>query len=145
MYEDNIEIVSGLSIGDNVNFLIIFKMAIKSIFSNKLRTFLTMLGVIIGVASVIAAVGFAKWSTSSITSSIETTGTLMIVLGGILGIGIGCGVIYIIGKIGLVPAVYSIEWILISFGVSLGIGLIFGLFPAYKAASMNPIEALRAN
>lgn len=66
-------------------------------------------------------------------------------IGGILGIGIGCGVIFIIGKVGLVPAVYSIEWIFISFGVSLGIGLVFGMFPAYKAASMNPIEALRTN
>ena len=34
------------------------KMAVSSIFSNKLRTFLTMLGVIIGVASVIVAVRF---------------------------------------------------------------------------------------
>ena len=66
-------------------------------------------------------------------------------IGGIIGIGVGCLVIFVIGKIGLVPAVYSVEWILISFGVSLGIGLIFGMFPAYKAASMNPIEALRTN
>ncbi len=66
-------------------------------------------------------------------------------IGGIIGILLGCGVISIIGKIGLVPSVYSMEWIFISFGVSLGIGLIFGLFPAYKAASMNPIDALRTN
>ena len=66
-------------------------------------------------------------------------------IGGLIGVGLGCLVIFVIGKIDLVPAVYSIEWILISFGVSLGIGLIFGMFPAYKAASMNPIEALRTN
>lgn len=66
-------------------------------------------------------------------------------IGGIIGIGLGCGIIAIIGKIGLVPAVYSIEWIIISFVVSLGIGLIFGIFPAYKAAKMNPIDALRTN
>ena len=66
-------------------------------------------------------------------------------LGGIIGIGIGCLAISIIGKIGLVPAVYSVEWVIISFAVSLVIGLIFGMFPAYKASSMNPIEALRTN
>lgn len=78
----------------------------------------------------------------------SVTDTLMIVLGEIAAISLaagGIGIIAIIGKIGLVPAVYSWEWICISFFVSLGIGLLFGLFPAYKAASMNPIEALRSN
>ena len=56
-----------------MGILLSLKIAIKSIFSNKLRNFITMLGVIIGVASVIAAVGFAKGSTSSITSSLEST------------------------------------------------------------------------
>ena len=58
-----------------MGILLSLKMAIKSILSNKLRTFLTMPGVIIGVGSVIAAVGFAKGSTSSITSSLEGIGT----------------------------------------------------------------------
>lgn len=78
----------------------------------------------------------------------SVTDTLMIVLGGIVAISLvvgGIGIIAIIGKIGLVPAVYSGEWICISFFVSVGIGLLFGLFPAYKSASMNPIEALRSN
>ena len=78
----------------------------------------------------------------------SVTDTLMIVFGGIAAISLvvgGIGVIAIIGKIGLVPVVYSGEWIFISFFVSLGIGLLFGIFPAYKAASMNPIEALRSN
>lgn len=61
-----------------MGLLLSLKMAIKSIFSNKLRTFLTMLGVIIGVASVITAVGFAKGSTKSITDSIESIGTNLI-------------------------------------------------------------------
>lgn len=52
--------------------LLNIKMALQSIFSNKLRTFLTMLGVIIGVASVITAVGFAEGSTKSITSDLES-------------------------------------------------------------------------
>ena len=78
----------------------------------------------------------------------SVTDTLMIVLVGIVAISLvvgGIGIIAIIGKIGLVPAVYSGEWICISFVVSVGIGLLFVLFPAYKAASMNPIEALRSN
>ena len=45
-----------------------FKMAIKSIVGNKVRSFLTMLGVIIGVGSVIAAVAFAQGSTAKVTA-----------------------------------------------------------------------------
>ena len=59
-------------------FWLSFKMAISSILSNKLRTFLTMLGVIIGVSAVIIAVGFAEGSTKSITSNIESIGTNML-------------------------------------------------------------------
>jgi len=66
-------------------------------------------------------------------------------LAGLIGIGIGCLIIYIIGNIGLVPAVYSMDWMLIAFGSSLAIGVLFGIFPAYKAASLDPIIALRTN
>ena len=41
------------------------------------------------------------------------------------------------------PARPSISGILISLGFSISIGLIFGYFPADKAAKMNPIDALR--
>lgn len=61
-----------------MNLIQIFKMAIKSITSNKVRSFLTMLGVIIGVSSVIIAVGFAKGSTKNITDSLSTLGTNLI-------------------------------------------------------------------
>ncbi len=70
---------------------------------------------------------------------------IITLLGGITGIIIGCIGITIIGKMDLVPAVYSIKWIVISLVVSLFIGVAFGLFPAYKAAKMDPIKALRTN
>ena len=58
---------------------------------------------------------------------------------------VGCLAISIIGKIGLVPSVYSAKWMFFSFIVSLSIGVLFGLFPACKAANLSPIEALRSN
>lgn len=71
-------------------------------------------------------------------------------IGGIIGVLIGLGIIkFVIGNIGkfqssfAIQPVYSVEWIIISFGISLITGIVFGLFPAYKAAKLNPIQALR--
>ena len=64
-------------------------------------------------------------------------------IGGIIGIIVGvCTIKFVIGGLKLVPEVYSIPWILLSFGISLLIGVIFGMYPANKAANLNPIDAL---
>ncbi len=54
------------------------KLSIKGIFSNKVRSFLTMLGIIIGVSSVIILVSIAQGTTQSVTSSIESMGSNLI-------------------------------------------------------------------
>ncbi len=52
-----------------------FKMAMKSILSNKLRSFLTMLGIIIGVMALVVLVSIANGATSSVTNSISSLGS----------------------------------------------------------------------
>ena len=65
-------------------------------------------------------------------------------LGGLLGIALGVLVIkFIFGGFNIVPEAYSIPWMAISFGISLAVGIVFGMFPALKASNLNPIEALR--
>ena len=65
-------------------------------------------------------------------------------IGGLIGLLLGIGLIkFVIGGLNIVPPVYSVPWMMISFGISLGVGVIFGMFPAYKASKLNPIEALR--
>ena len=69
---------------------------------------------------------------------------LLTVIGGIIGIILGVLIIkYVVGSIDKLTPVYSKEWIIAAFIISVSIGVIFGLFPANKAASLNPIEALR--
>jgi putative ABC transport system permease protein len=64
-------------------------------------------------------------------------------LGGLAGVLIGVSVIkFVIGGFQLTAEVYPINWILISFGFSLIIGVVFGMYPANKAANLNPIDAL---
>lgn len=58
-----------------MNFKMTFKMAIKSVVSNKLRTLLTMLGIIIGVSSVVVLVSIAEGSSAQIKESIKSMGS----------------------------------------------------------------------
>lgn len=58
-----------------MKILNIIKMALKNIKSNKLRSSLTMLGLIIGIASVIVLVGIGTGATNSVTDSVQSLGT----------------------------------------------------------------------
>lgn len=64
-------------------------------------------------------------------------------MGGIIGILFGGAVAFLIGKLMDMSIVPSVAAIIISFSVSVGIGVIFGFLPAKNAASLNPIDALR--
>jgi len=63
--------------------------------------------------------------------------------GGILGIAIGGGLAFLINAFSPFPALLQPTWVLIAFGTAVGVGLTFGLWPAVKAARLDPIEALR--
>jgi putative ABC transport system permease protein len=64
-------------------------------------------------------------------------------IGGIIGVGLGVLASKIIADIMLWPITISIQSILLSFLFSTAIGIFFGWYPARKAASLNPIDALR--
>ena len=63
-----------------MNFISAGKLAIKGILSNKVRSFLTMLGVIIGVCTVIILVSVGKGATASVTENISSMGSNLISL-----------------------------------------------------------------
>jgi putative ABC transport system permease protein len=63
--------------------------------------------------------------------------------GGILGIGFGWGAAYFLSQYGNWPMVIAPLSIGLAFGFALFIGIFFGLYPAMKAAKMNPVDALR--
>ena len=80
-----------------------------------------------------------------------TEAVIMCGVGGAIGVGLGMlageGMAMLAVKIVRIvpewPAVISLQWILISVSVSAIIGISFGLYPALKASSLTPIEALR--
>ena len=64
-------------------------------------------------------------------------------LGGILGIGFGWLTAYFLSQHGDWPMVIAPLSVVLAFGFALFIGIFFGLYPAMKAAKMNPVDALR--
>ncbi len=64
-------------------------------------------------------------------------------LGGIIGVILGVLAGNGISLIMTVKPVVPMDWVFIGLGVCSAIGVIFGIYPAYKAASLDPIESLR--
>ena len=62
-------------------------------------------------------------------------------VGGVIGVLIGSALGF--GLHWVLPSVVSVFWVVLAFASACGIGLLFGIYPAWKAASLNPIEALR--
>ena len=63
--------------------------------------------------------------------------------GGLLGIGCGFFLAWLISRTAEWKTIVTPESVAIAFGVSVAVGVIFGNYPAIKAARINPIEALR--
>lgn len=64
-------------------------------------------------------------------------------LGGVLGIGLGVGTGMTASNVFSMDVVFSSDVMLIAFGFSVFVGVVFGIFPANKAAGLKPIDALR--
>jgi putative ABC transport system permease protein len=87
------------------------------------------------------AIGATK---RTILTQFTTEAVTMCAVGGLFGVFVGAVITWIIYflPIGL-PATLSSVWVMIGFSVSCAIGLMFGIYPAWKAANLDPIEALR--
>jgi putative ABC transport system permease protein len=64
-------------------------------------------------------------------------------LGGVLGILLGTGIAQLVTLSGLIESLVTLDSVVMAVGFSLAVGLFFGIYPANRAAGLNPIEALR--
>ena len=65
-------------------------------------------------------------------------------LGGTIGVGMGIGIAEVVARYAGMPVAFSVWFILLALVISAAIGILFGTYPAWKAAQQNPIDVLRA-
>jgi len=80
---------------------------------------------------------------TDITMQFLVEAMVLTMLGGIIGIGLGWLAAWSVTHFAAISTKVSLGSVLLAFGVSAGIGIIFGYYPALRASKLNPIEALR--
>lgn len=91
----------------------------------------------IGILKALGATGRDIWTQFLMEAAFLT------LAGGIIGIALGWAVSYFVSSAGQIPTMVTGDIVVLAVSVSVGIGLFFGFYPAWKASRLNPIEALR--
>ena len=78
-----------------------------------------------------------------ISSQFLAEAVMLTFLGGVIGVALGSLVAILVSQFAGIATQVSMKSVLLAFGVSAGIGIIFGYYPARRAAKLNPIESLR--
>ena len=86
------------------------------------------------------ALGAKRWD---ITSQFLVETVVLSATGGIVGVVLGVTIPMIVTYYSGIATVIQLWTILLAFGISLAVGMVFGIYPARRAALMDPIEALR--
>jgi putative ABC transport system permease protein len=86
------------------------------------------------------ALGAKRWD---ITYQFLVETVLLSSVGGVLGVVMGITVPIVVSTFANLETVVSVWSVLLAFSISVGIGIVFGIYPARRAALMDPIEALR--
>ncbi|MDU6866720.1 ABC transporter permease [Veillonella sp.] len=125
-------------------------------------TFTLFLGAVAAISLVVGGIGIMNIMLVSVTERTREIGVrkalgatysvivtqflieavVISLMGGFIGIAFGIGASKIIGMVSGMSTIVSVPTIIMSFAFSMAIGLIFGIYPARKAAKLNPIDAL---
>ncbi len=145
------------------DFSVLNQADILSSASSITTTLTYLLAAIAGISLLVGGIGIMNMMLTTVTERTKEIGlrkaigaknedisfqflaeaVALTVIGGVIGIALGAAVSFGVNATGLVKTSVSWEAVLLSFGVSAAIGIVFGYYPARQAAHMNPIEALR--
>jgi putative ABC transport system permease protein len=127
------------------------------------NTFTMLLASIAGISLVVGGIGIMNMMLTTVTERTREIGlrkaigakrtdisrqflieaTALTFIGGVVGMLVGWVVSWALASFAGLSTQVSLFAILLSFGVSAGIGIVFGYYPARRAARLNPIDALR--
>jgi len=148
---------------DELDFNVLSQEDLLSTLTSVTTILTTFLGAIAGISLLVGGIGIMNIMLVSVTERTKEIGlrkavgatrnqilmqflieTMMLsLLGGIIGILLGVGTALIISASGLITSVITLDAILLAFFFALAIGVFFGIYPAYRAANLHPIQALR--
>ncbi|MBE3553875.1 MAG: ABC transporter permease [Thermicanus sp.] len=126
-------------------------------------TMTLMLGGIAGISLLVGGIGIMNIMLVSVTERTREIGIrkaigakkrdillqflieaiVLSLIGGLIGVGIGVGIALLLSNVFRMTVALSLQVILIALGFSVGVGVLFGILPANRAAKLNPIDALR--
>jgi putative ABC transport system permease protein len=145
------------------DFNVLNQASIVSAASSVTGTFTILLGAVAGISLVVGGIGIMNMMLTTVTERTREIGlrkaigakrrdintqflteaVALTVIGGAIGVFLGWLVGFVITKLGILQTSISISSVLLAFGVSAAIGIVFGYYPARRASRLNPIEALR--
>lgn len=145
------------------DFNVLNQADIVSSLSSVTGTLTLLLGAIAGISLVVGGIGIMNMMLTTVTERTREIGLrkavgaksrdismqflaeaiMLTFTGGVIGIMLGFGIATVITSLGVVKAAVTWQSIALSFGVSAAVGIVFGLYPAMRAARLKPIEALK--